>query len=346
MPTITRASFALVWMTFYASVLQPARGRLVTREGYAAVYDNRPSDLGFPWHAQHWDWFWAYYLGGPDRVRGLSVDAAWERVVPFRWVHGSTVQTAADASTTVEVLIYPASIAVVIRVDADGGWPLDRVGAELSDLRDATDWELVAAGGVSAGRSLDGIATDLRNKAAALLTGDGAPDPGTQQVLTVAAPLMAEAKNPESLDLDDETVKACLAGLANVGPPGKLSADRLLDENRNTKLPARVYDVGDGHAIWAPGHMLAPQQNDPLGCLFSNQTTLVAHISALSALVSWATERIAGGGVPTNLVPVVKLAGFRLEQLAVGDRAKTYRSELAKKRIEPLTNDLKAVAAL
>lgn len=346
MPTITRASFAVVWTTFYPSVLQPARGRLVTREGYAALYDNRPSDLGFPWDAQHWDWFWAYYLGGPERVRGLSVDAAWERVVPFRWLHGSTIQTAWNASATAEVLIYPASIAVVIRVDAGGEWPLDRLGTELSDLRDATDWERVGARGVSGGRSLDGIATDLRDEAAALLTANGAPAPGTQQVLTVAAPLVAEAETPESLGLDDRTAKACLAGLANIGPPGKLSDDRLLGENTNTKLAARVYALGAGHAIWAPGHMLAPQEKDPLGCLVSNQTTLVAHISALSPLVAWATERIAGGGVPTNLVPLVKLAGFRLEQLAAGDRAKTYRSELAKKRIEPLTDDLKSVAAL
>jgi hypothetical protein len=347
MATITRASFAVIWATAYPSLLSTASGRLVTRRGYAEVYDQLGGELQVPWTddqgVQHWSNFWARYVGKPERTRQLSSDGAWDRVLPFLWQHQATVSGPEGTDPHVQVLVYPSAIVVVIRVDAVGNWPLDRLAAELAAMRVAKVWSLTTSQKASHNRNLNGIAADLRERAAPLLTSGAPPPAGGQEVLTVAAPLVGEGDG-SAFALTEPTASSCLVGLSVLGPPGALKQDHLLDENSDPRYVARVYALKSGHAIWNAQNLALPPIGDPIGCLHRNQTELVAHITALAGIVSWAAEQLQGGGVPLAVQPLVKRAAERLDQLERGNPVKTYRSGIAKIRIAPLRTKLDAVA--
>jgi hypothetical protein len=244
----------------------------------------------------------------------------------------------------VQVLVYPSAIVVIIRVDAAGTWPLEQFAAELAAIRNAKAWSLTTPGGTSHNRNLDGIAADLRDRAAPLLSSGAPPPAGVQEVLTVTAPLAGEGDD-SAFALTNPTASACLVGLSVLGPPGALQKDHLLDENSDPRYGARVYALKSGHAIWNAHDLVVPPTGDPIGCLHRNQTELVAHITALASVVSWAADQIQGAGVPLAVQPLVKRAADRLDQLERGNTVKTYRSGIAKVRIEPLRDKLDAVAA-
>jgi hypothetical protein len=344
MVTINRADFAVTWRTSYPSVLSPTPGRLVTRQGHRAAFEGSGVDLGRPWESEmdpdHWSSFWSYYLGGPDRGckkarRGLGADAAWEYIVPFRLRQTATITGPAGSVAEAQVLVYPSAITVTIRVTATDMWPLDTLASALATIRSVKQWSLVTGGSTSSHRSLDGIATDLRDDAARWLTDGNVPQPGPQTVLSVAAPIAGEGDGA-ALNLDSATASSCLAGLAVLGPPGPLNPSRLLDANTDTRLGGRFYVVGSGHAIWHPAYLLDETQQYKLACLLRNHADLVAHIAALAGIVSWAGDQVAQQiPIPVATQPLVRKAIERLEQLSQGDKEKTYRSGLAKKRIEP-----------
>ena len=348
MATITQASFAVIWSTSYPSLLSMGSGRLVTRRGYAEVYDQLGGDLHVPWTddqgAQHWSNFWARYVGKPERTRQLSSDGAWDRVLPFLWNHQATVLGPEGTDAHVQVLVYPSAIVVVIRVDAVGNWPLDQLAAELAAIRAATVWSLTTPQKTSQNRNLDGIAAELRDRAAPLLSSGAPPPAGEQELLTVAAPILGQG-NDNAFALTNAAASECLVGLSVLGPPGALKQDHLLDENSDPRYVARVYALKSGHAIWNAQKLAAQPPGDPIGCLHRNQTELVAHITALAGIVSWAAEQLQGGGVPLAVQPLVKRAAARLDQLERGNPVKTYRSGIAKVRIAPLRPKLDAVAA-
>jgi hypothetical protein len=348
MATINRASFAVIWSTPYPSLLSTGTGRLVTRRGYAEVYDQLGGDLRVPWTddqgAQHWSQFWAHYVGKPERTRQMSSDGAWDRVLPFLWVHQSTVTGPEGTDPQIQVLVYPSAIVVIIRVDVAGEWALAHFAADLAGIRDGKVWSLTTPQGTSQNRNLDGIAADLRDRAVPVLSSGAPPPAGVQEVITVTAPILGEGDSG-AFALTDPTASACLVGLAVLGPPGALREDHLLEENSDPRYAARVYALKSGHAIWNTRDLLDPQKGDPIGCLHRNHTELVGHISALAGIVSWAAEQLQGAGVPVAVQPLVKRAAERLDQLYRGNTVKTYRSGIAKARIEPLRESVDSVRA-
>jgi hypothetical protein len=168
---------------------------------------------------------------------------------------------------------------------------------------------------------------------------------GSQVALSVAAP--AAGSGPAaSFDLGSQEAASCLAGLSVLGPPGALVPAHLLDANSDPRLSGRVYALAGGHAIWHPAAFLRQPANEPLACLVDNHTDLVAHIVALGGIASWAAERIAlHAPVPVAVQPLAKRAALRLSQLHEGLPNKTYRSGIAKVRIDPLVATLATVQA-
>ncbi|HVD23612.1 MAG TPA: hypothetical protein VNC23_11010 [Lapillicoccus sp.] len=226
---------------------------------------------------------------------------------------------------------------------AIGPWPLDALASGLATIRDGRQWTLTIGARTSSRRSLEGIATNLRDDAARWLTDQSAPEPGPQAVLSAAAPIAGEG-DEAAFSLDNETAKSCLAGLAVLGPPGALNPGRILETNTDTRLGGRFYVVGGGHAIWHPAYMLNKAKRNKLVCLLRNHGDLVAHITAMAGIVSRAGDMVAGHiPIPIATQPLVRKAIERLEQLYQGDKEKTYRSGLAKKRIEPTLETARSV---
>jgi hypothetical protein len=345
MATINRVSVAVVSVAGYPEVLSSGEGSLVTLPGYAEGFAELGVDRELPWQREppHWSQFWAYYLGKEERIRSLSHDAAWERVIPFRWRHDHVVTGPDGVDVEAEVHVYPSAIVVVLRLDVAGEWELDEVSEAVGRILDENSWSISLEKGVSENRSLAGIAKELRDRAASLLA-DGELSPDVTSELLVVAPTAGEG-GLDSFDLSKDAVKASVAGLPVLGPPGKLVDDRLLEENSNTRLGARIYVLKGGHAIWDPSTFLEQPAKDPIGCLHRNQTDLVAHVAALGGIVAWAADRAKTGGIPVAMQPLVKRAIERLEFLYEGNPATTYRSGIAKARIEPLLEDIKVVRA-
>jgi hypothetical protein len=350
MTTIRRALFAVIWTTIYPGLMSAGGGRLITRRDYASVFDGLDGgELRLPWATDpgdpHWSRFWAHYVGKPERIRQLTADAAFDRVLPFAWSHRSTVTGPVGTDAEANVLLYPSAIAVTVHVEVTGEWSLNDLATGIAAIRNSREWTLTTAESVAKGRSLDGIATDMRDRAAKLLASGPPPEAGQQSVLTVAAPASGEGEIA-SFDLRDETASGCLVGLAVLGPPGTLNEEHLLKENSDPRYGARVYALKSGHAIWHPKNVLDQPKGDPIKCLHRNHTDLVAHVAALAGVVSWAGDQLgAPGGIPVSVQPHVKRAAERLDQLDAGNTVKTYRSGIATTRIEPVRNTVKAVKA-
>lgn len=337
MAAITRGVFSVSWVTTFPALLASGGG-LTTFKAYLDAYHR----FGRPWAAEpSWSWFWSRYLGDPKKLRTLTADAGWEYVVPL-WVPledrvGGPQGTTPQASA----FLYPAGVAVVVRVEVGGKWDPAGFAAEVARLRGANEWTLETGGGSSGGRSLDGIATDLRDEITETLgwTPGDAPAPG---VLTVAAPLAGESGG--KLDIGTPEVDACVAGLGFLARPGQLKNENLLGANTNPAWGARTYVTKTGVALWHRDNIVDPPPKDSLGCLHRNQTSLVVHVRALADLVRWAHDRIqANVEVQLDAHPVLQRAVCRLEHLHAGDETRTYRSEVAQRRIEPLLTEIAAV---
>src|SRR5687767_7525151 len=107
MATINRVSVAVVSVTGYPELLSAGAGGLVTLPGYAVGYAALGVDRELPWIREppHWSRFWASYLGKEKRVRTLSHDSAWDRVIPFRWLHDHIVTGPDGVDVEPEVLV-------------------------------------------------------------------------------------------------------------------------------------------------------------------------------------------------------------------------------------------------
>jgi hypothetical protein len=351
MSTITRASFNLIWTTAYPSLLgKGSKGRLVSPSGFTSTFTGHP-ELRRPWDHRDgnpgWSFFWAYYLVA-DQLRSLSANAAFDRFVPFRDDQDATIAAPAGVNATAQasVLVYPTAISVVIGVNAAGNWAVGELASALSDLRTRKDWSLTRGGETANGRSLFGIAQELRDHAATWLVDGEPPPPDPPIPTTVAAPLAASG-TAALLELTNDDAKACLAGLSVLGPPGELDPTALFDKSKNANHAGQIYALSGGHAIWAPANMLAQPANDPIGCLLANETALVMQISALSTVVAWAYEQIQQGTDMTDeSQALASRAATRLGQLQAGDPRKTYRSKLAVLRTSSLTDAITKVSYL
>jgi hypothetical protein len=342
---VQQAAFSVSWTTTYPSLLSEAKGRMVTRPAYAAVFDARRPELRLPWEGYaDWNRFWAYYLGSPEKFRELTSDAGWDRVVPLEWVHTATLTPPHGVDARVDVLVYPTAISVIVRGLASGSWSLKQLASKLEDVRKSKSWGLSGTSTSSTNRSLDGIAEDLRAEAVRWLTDGAPPETGSQAVLTVAAPIAGKGPVASFVPKEKTAAGSCLAGLSVLGSPGSFVASHLLEENSDPRCGARVYALPGGHAIWHPARFVKRSEAEPIKCLVDNQTDLVAHISALAGIASWAGEQVkVHVQIPTAVQPLVERAVLRLCQLHNGPREKTYRSGIAKTRIEPLIPTLKQV---
>ncbi len=355
MTKIKRVAFSVSWTTPYTSILDGSvAGMLASRQGYLTEYQaNGAVPAVLPWYRgpdrPAWSWFWGKYVGAPEQLRKPSPDSAWERVVPVRWNVDTTVTDGPGTEASVDVWIYPCAISVLIHVHSDGDWPLDQVANAVMTLRRNHGWTLQTPKATIANQTLDGIATAVRNEAAALLTDGPAPQPSADPTrLTVAAPVIAEG-DPAALDVTDKTVSACLVGLSALGPPGVLDQNHLLDINSDPNCMGRVYLLNAGHAIWHTAKMLeassSPKAARVIECLQRNHIDLVTHIEALGEIVSWTADRVqAHVDVPVTAQRIGTNAATRLGILLAGDRKKTYRSEVAKRRIDPLATSTQQVA--
>jgi hypothetical protein len=133
-----------------------------------------------------------------------------------------------------------------------------------------------------------------------------------------------------------------VAGLAGLGPPGALIAANLLPENSNTNRSARIYCIGDGHAIWKTDAIGGGTLTGAVDCLQRNHTAVVAQIAGLGGMVNWAADRVARHlPVDVAVQPVLERALRILYRLHDGQ--KTYRSEVAKARVAPILADMDAI---
>jgi hypothetical protein len=350
----TRAAFAVSWTTMYPSLLSSADGSLVTRHGYATRL-NEPG-LGLPWQTRERrvgsSPFWTYYLDSSARLLGpLHPDVAWDHLIPFHRIdEPDTVidDLGGQASAAADVLIYPSSVSVVIRVTASGSWPLAQLAPALAAMRVRKRWTLQTQGALLTSGNLDRIAGVLRDRTALLLTDGDLGDSTPPIVVTVAAPLSAEAtdttKGMRALDVTNgnDDARACLAGLARLEPKGDFDEDRLLKKNESPKRSGRVYALRKGHAIWYEDYLLDHPDGVRPGRLLRNHTDLVTHIAALEGIVSWAAKQLNNSvRVPVAVQPLIKRAALRLRLLYKAEA--TYRAEVAEKRIEPICADLNAI---
>jgi hypothetical protein len=347
MAVIRSAMFTISWTTPFPDVLaDTALGRLTTRSRHARVYRSFRPDLTMPWQPDTepatWSRFWSAYLGRPDALRTLTSDAAWERLVPFRLVNLPVLHGPVDATATPRALLYPSAVAVTITVRATGNWALAEFADAMAGLRTSNEWGVGAPGR----RTLHGLATDLLTLATPRIAADGV-SPGRAAVHTVAAPLTATDGTPDDLDPTAEAVRSCVSGLAGLGPPGPFTTDHLLSPNSDTNLAGRYYLLAGGLAIWQQSRMFAPSAEDRIACLVRNQTDLAVHVEALRATAQWAADRItAGSPLPLDVLPLLRATTARLRILHEGRRDKTYRSEVAKARIDPIMPALDLLRAL
>jgi hypothetical protein len=336
MASIHEALLILSWTTTYPDVLADG-GKLTTKAGYKTVQSEQTS-LDWPWRDDdepHWSRFWSRYIGSPARTRGISLNAAWARVVPYRMWPATDIPGPGESHGRAHVLVYPHAISVVVSVDAVGPWPVAEFARGIADLRAAHTW------GAKHNRTLDGIATDLCARAAPLLR-DRPGEPSFPTVRSVVAPTRGDGAESD-LSVDDPTVRSCLAGLASIGPPGEFDPARLLAANSDARRAGRVYFRKDGHVVWHPRHVITPPPSDSVGCLVRNQADLVTHIAALGDAIGWGADRVPR--IPEHVQPLLDSAATRLRILYEGNENKTYRSELAEIRIKPLLPAVDTVEA-
>ena len=355
MAKIKRVAFSVSWTTPYAAILDGSvPGRLASRQGYLTEYQaNGAAPATLPWYRgpdlPAWSWFWERYMGAPEQLRKPSPDSAWERVVPVRWTANIKVTDGPGTEASADVWIYPSGISVLIHIHADGDWPVDELANAITALRHDRSWSLQMPKMAIANQTLDAIATELRNEAAAVLSDGPTPQPSAgPTTLSVAAPVIAEG-DPPALDVTDGKVNACLAGLAGLGPPGVLDQSHLLEINSDPNCQGRIYVVNPGQAIWHAPKMIeasgSPKAARLIECLQRNQIDLVTHVEALSEIVSWTADRVqANIDVPVTAQRIGSNAATRLEMLLVGNRDKTYRSGVAKRRIDSRAGSIQRVA--
>jgi hypothetical protein len=187
------------------------------------------------------------------------------------------------------------------------------------------------------------VAIDLRDDAVSRVVDERLSDPGPPDLLTIAA-VIAASGDITQYQLNSKTTRQCVASLAELGQIAMFEDDKLIEENSDTRFSARVYVTNRGHTIWHPSHFVSPAPGVAISCLLNNHTYLVAQVAALASIARWAGERVKMRvAIPTALQPLVQRAVLRLGQLYAGPRVATYRSGIARVRIEPMLETLQAI---
>ncbi|MFC8044941.1 hypothetical protein [Nocardia sp. NPDC057353] len=349
MARVTKVAFRISWTTIYPELLAENRGKLITSAGYRALFDSYNPNLTMPWNhypqRKHWSRFWSSYLAAPSKMHGIRWDAAYARRLPFQWWEPVTLSGPGGASGVMRVRMYPWAVVVLAQIEAVGAWPVPELAHSVSDLRRAREWR-AAQVDARADRSLDGLADELRERIGNPHLTDGQlGDPWPANVYTIGAPIRGEGSLSD-FEFENVAAASCLAGLASLGPPGDYDSERLTAANRTSQWSTRAYVSRDGHAIWNPTTFTDPNAGHTLDCLLANQADAISHIDALEGALSWAAEQIAESlPIPTAAQPTVLRVSEILEQLYRGDKRKTYRSGVARLRIEKYIDSIAPVRA-
>jgi hypothetical protein len=350
---LTKVLASVICVVDHSTLLsEPALGRMSTRRGYQRAHDNLDEGHALPWSTgpdRHWSRFWSNYLSAKIIRPGarLSADRAFEYVVPHQLVPSPTLITPDKRATaTARLLVYPTAIAVI-----DGEIPLESLADKIRTLRDSNAW---GRRGNTTNRSLDGILQELADEAGVELftDPDRALEPGATTIHTAVAPVTgtlsvddARLPSPDDHDATSSIAAKTVAGLATLKPGAEFDGTKLLEVN--TAGPARTYVTSRGHALWNTNNLLAdytPDEKDPVGCLLRNHTDLVAHIAALTPIVTWAANQVRSGvGLNDLQADLARAAVTRLRALKAGGTT-TYSSKLAAIRIAKIEQDLKDAA--
>ncbi|WP_180935985.1 hypothetical protein [Nocardioides ungokensis] len=337
---------------------EPGLGRMSTRRGYQREHDTLDEGHALPWTTgpdRHWSRFWSNYLSAKMIKPGapLSADRAFDYVIPHQLVPSTTLITPdKKATATVRVRVYPTAIAVIADIELDGEIRLESLPDTVRTIRDSNAW---GRPGHTADRSLDGILQELADEARVELFADPARalEPGATIIHTAVAPVTGTLSaddvrlpSPDDPKAASSIAAKTVAGLATLKPGAEFDATKLLEAN--TAGPARTYITSRGHSLWNTITLLAdyaPDKKDPVGCLLRNHTDLVAHIDALTPIVTWAANQVRSGvGLNDSQADLARAAVTRLRILKVGGTT-TYRSKLAAIRIAAIDKDLKDAAS-
>lgn len=351
MATIERTLFSVVKTTSYHDVLNnPALGSMSTWASYGFTFRSLGHALDLPWRIPapggHWSQMWSYYLGSPTYLKSptartsLTAERAWEFVVPFELTDRVFISRPDGTHGEVRRLLYPAAVVVIVSVEVLGQAGLEDLARSIAEVRGAGDWVVGAA---VRNRTIDGIMAQCRDNAAELLVKGAVPEASGETTYTVAGPASGDTE-ASLLNIDRPEIAATVAGLATLSPPGIFEASKLIAANHDSKWPTRAYVTKKGHALWNESLLAGggtPAKKDTIGCLLRNHTDLAAHIDACLTTVTWAAPLVRTNSVfPKQGAALVDPATRRLQRLFLGE-SETYRSEVAKRRIEPFLNDVK-----
>lgn len=348
--SIKRTALSLIWTGEVPDCLAPPFGPLVDPTAYRTAYADQlfaGDQVGPPWElgrSGKWNRFWAAYLVKRKSARNLTRDTAWDFLVPLAWKHGFTYTGPAGVEVDLEAWLYPHACVVVGSVRVEGDWTVETLPDALVAVREATTYGSTTAAGSTANRSLDGLAEDLVTAAAAKISPSNSNDNLILRgPMTVTAAVGGEG-DADALDVGQEPVARCLAGLASLSPPGAADPKRFFDPNSDSKARARIYWTKTGHVIWRPDEIVKPSASEPVLCLHRNHTHALAHAQALSVVVDWAAEKVAAKvNIPTAVHSLLARAVYRLDRLATGNTKETYRSGIVAKRLESMPDKIKAV---
>ncbi len=328
MSTVSAVRLSLVWVRLVEEALVDPFGELTSGPGYRNAFSAArvaDANLTRPWEDEgsSWSRFWSSYLGSPRQLRHPDPAVAWDHLIPLC---NKVVEHAGPGDSSVELqsLLYPHAVAVIATVDIEHSWAVEDLAKAVAELRSADTW------GSSRGRnrSLNGLAGDLADASACLLSPGAAPA-GVSDPCSIVAPTVATGE-ASAFELNQPAVPACLAGLASIGPNGVADDDNYLGPNSDTNLKATIYATSRGHVIWRPDAMLADPPGGAVTCLHRNQTSAIAHARALGRLAEWAAER---NSVAAEIRPLLARALFNLIRLKSGNRGNTYRSGIVMKRV-------------
>ena len=350
---VSRTLITLVRVSLYDDLLDdPERGTLSTQAGYSSAFATLGSELVLPWKPTvspaKWSRFWSNYIG-PGQLEKIQPERAWEYAVPF---HGA-VQTAltgpAGARGTLHACVFPTAVVVTASLELDGPTELSELADVVRDLARSGSW--TAEGSTQPG-SLEALMGQAETSMKARLT--GAPlAPSATFTRSIVAPAAGTLGEDEA-DVAGAAAGPVVAGLARLAPPSTFEPGRLVDENASGDLQTRLYVGDDGHALWNAGLLQGqePWSPDPIGCLVNSHADLIAQVEVCASVVRWAADRLSDGiafsGPQLRLV-VPAMTRLRALYDGVKDATKpkkqTYRSAIAKRRIEPDVAALQSVEA-
>lgn len=351
--SVNRTSYSLIATTGFTDLLDDVTtGALATRRGYSATYDALGGDLALPWRTGHWSRFWSNYLSGAGQLRrGPGSDRAWEYMLPFEVVPEVPIEAGGGATGALRRYLYPWAVVSVADVELDRVISAAQLAASVAKTRRDRVWQLAGEAGA---HNLDHLLRRATEQVQdRLFITQGLELSGVTTVKSVAAPThgdlsQTEVALPGQAGFDPLAAGATIAGLAVLAPPSVFREERLVAANSSGNRATRAYVAEEGHVLWSAQHLRGDPatSSDSLACLMRNHTDAISHIEALAFAMHWAADRVRSAqGLSDGQAALIGPVLHRLRSLHEGDKNKTYASDVAKRRIDPLLADLEVAAS-